>query len=90
MKIEPVTLPGHSARLEPLQVKHATELYEASRDPGLWTYKLIRQPRSLAEMEQVIASALQSQEVGACLPFAIIDLARGCAAGEMHHLNVNS
>ncbi len=71
-------------RLEPLQMRHAAELYEASRDPDLWTYKLIRQPRSLAEMEQVIASALQSQEAGACLPFFIIDLARGCAGSYRH------
>ena len=57
MKIEPVTLKGHLVRLEPLQMEHASELYEASRDPGLWTYKPVSQPRSLAEMEQLIACA---------------------------------
>jgi N-acetyltransferase len=45
------------------------------------------QPRSLAEMEQVIASVLQSQQAGTCLPFAIIDLVRGCAVGETRYLS---
>lgn len=85
MKIEPVTLKGHLVHLEPLQMEHASELYEASRDPGLWTYKPVSQPRSLAEMEQLIASVLQSQQAGACLPFAILSLKRGCAVGETRY-----
>ncbi len=82
MKIEPVTLQGQLVCLEPLRMEHAGELYEASRDPGLWTYKPVAQPRSLTEMEHLIASVLQHQQAGACLPFAIISLERGCAVGE--------
>jgi RimJ/RimL family protein N-acetyltransferase len=85
MKIEPVTLKGHLVRLEPLRMEHASELYEASRDPGLWTYKPVKQPRSLTEMEQLIASVLQQQQAGACLPFAILSLERGCAVGETRY-----
>lgn len=87
MKIEPVTLQGRLVRLEPLRMEHAGELYEASRDPNLWTYKLVKQPRSLAEIEQLMASVLQSQEAGACLPFAIISLEQGCAVGETRYFN---
>lgn len=87
MKIEPVTLQGRLARLEPLRMAHAPELYEASRDPGLWTYKLVKQPRSLPEMEQLIASVLQNQEAGACLPFAIMSLERDCVVGETRYFN---
>lgn len=85
MKIEPVTLKGHLVRLEPLRMEHAGELYEASRDPGLWTYKPVSQPRSLTEMEQLIASVLQNQQAGACLPFAILSLERGCIVGETRY-----
>lgn len=85
MKIEPVTLRGQLVRLEPLRIEHAAGLYEASRDPGLWTYKLVAQPASLAEMEQLIASILQSEQAGACLPFAIMSLERGCAVGETRY-----
>lgn len=87
LKIEPVTLQGRLARLEPLRMTHAPELYEASREPGLWTYKLVKQPRSLTEMEQLIASVLHNQEAGACLPFAIMSLERDCAVGETRYFN---
>ncbi len=52
MKIELVTLKGHLVCLEPLRMEHAGELYEASRNPGLWTYKPVSQPGSLTEMGQ--------------------------------------
>lgn len=84
MKIEPVALQGRLVRLEPLRMEHAAELYEASRDPGLWTYKPVKQPRSLAEMEQLVATTLQGRP-GPCLPFAIISLERGCAVGETRY-----
>jgi RimJ/RimL family protein N-acetyltransferase len=87
MKIEPVTLQGRLVRLEPLRMDYAGELYEASRDPSLWTYKLVRQPGSLTEMEQLIATILQSQEAGACLPFAIISLDRESAVGETRYFH---
>lgn len=85
MRIEQVTLQGRLVRLEPLTMSHAAELYEASRDPALWTYKPVKQPRSLADMRQLIASTLQSYEAGACLPFAIRSLARDCALGETRY-----
>lgn len=87
MKIEPVTLTGRIVRLEPLQMKHAADLYQVSQDPAIWTYMPVNSPGSLAEMEQVIALAVQGQQVGACLPFAIIDLAQGCAVGSTRYLN---
>lgn len=85
MKIEPVILRGQLVRLEPLRMEHTAELYEASRDPGLWTYKPLSQPGSLTEMEQLIASVLQNQQAGACLPFAIMSFQRGCAVGETRY-----
>jgi RimJ/RimL family protein N-acetyltransferase len=87
MKIEPITLKGRLVRLEPLRTDHATELYEASQDPNLWTYKPVRQPRSLAEMEQFITSVLQQQQAGVCLPFTIHSLERGHAIGETRYHN---
>ena len=85
MKIEPVTLQGRLARLEPRRMGHAPELYEASRDPGLWTYKPVLQPASLTETEQLITSVLQNQQAGGCLPFAILSLERGCVVGETRY-----
>jgi RimJ/RimL family protein N-acetyltransferase len=89
MKIEPVTLTGRVVRLEPLRLEHAAELYAASREKSdLWQYMLARQPDSVEAMEQLIASTLQSQEAGECLPFAIVERERGCAVGETRYLNI--
>src|SRR5256885_1101755 len=85
MTIEPVTLQGQLVGLEPLRMAHAAQLYEASRDPAIWTYKSVKQPRSLTEMEHLIASALHSQQAGECLPFAVISLQRGGAVGETRY-----
>src|SRR6185437_9939169 len=73
----------------PLRLEHAAELYESSREnPHLWQYMFVKQPASLEEMERLIAATLQSQQTGTCLPFAIIDRARGCAVGETRYLNI--
>jgi RimJ/RimL family protein N-acetyltransferase len=89
MKIEPVTLTGRVARLEPLRMEHAADLYAALREhPHLWQYMLTRPPQTLAEMQQLTATILKKQETGECLPFAIIDLERGCAVGETRYLNI--
>lgn len=85
MRVERVTLKGRLVRLEPLSMDHADELYEASRDPVLWIYKPVKQPRSLADMRQLIATTLQAQEAGGCLPFAIMSIERGCALGETRY-----
>ena len=44
MHVEPVTLQGHLVRLEPLRMEHTSQIYEASQDPSLWTYKPVKQP----------------------------------------------
>lgn len=87
MKIEPITLKGQLVRLEPLRLEHAADLFEASQDPGIWTYKPVSQPRSIAETEQLIASVLKSQQAGGCLPFAIVSLERNRVVGETRYHN---
>lgn len=88
MHVEPITLTGRLARLEPLRMEHAAELYEASRDPDIWSYLPVQAPASLADMEQLLASALQLQKEGECLPFTIIDLARDRAVGQTRYLSI--
>lgn len=88
MKMEPVTLKGHLVRLEPLRLEHVSALFEASRDPGIWTYlPLLRAPSSLADVEQIITEALQGQHAGTCLPFAVIDLAQERVVGSTRYYN---
>jgi N-acetyltransferase len=88
LKIEPVTLMGKLVRLEPLQLKHAVELYQSAQDPSIWTYMSIKPISSLADIEQFIATALQEQEMGISLPFATIDLARNRVVGSTRYLDI--
>lgn len=87
IKIEPVTLTGRIVRLEPLQMKHGAELYKVSQDPTIWTYMPVHAPRSLADMEQIIMTALQERDAGNCQPFAIIDLVQGGTVGSTRYHN---
>jgi N-acetyltransferase len=87
MKIEPVTLTGHIVRLEPLQMRHAAELYAVSSDPAIWAYFIVLPPASVADMEQIIAVAVQEREAGECLPFAIVDKAQDRIVGSTRLYN---
>lgn len=44
-------------------------------------------PGSLADMERIIATALQEQQVSTCQPFVIIDLRQGRAVGSTRYHN---
>jgi N-acetyltransferase len=87
MKIEPVTLAGQIVRLEPLEMKHAAELYQVSQDQAIWTYMPAYPPGSLADMERIIATALHEQQASACQPFVIIDLVQGRVVGSTRYHN---
>ncbi|HEX7737162.1 MAG TPA: GNAT family protein [Ktedonobacteraceae bacterium] len=89
-EIEPITLTGRFARLEPLRLEHAAELYEASRqEPDLWRYMPVSQPGAVAEMERIIAFHLREKEKGHHLPLAIIDLASDHTVGSTCYLEVS-
>ncbi len=88
MRVEPVTLTGRFVRLEPLQMSHATDLYEAALDEAIWTYMPRLPVHLLADMEQIIATAVREREAGISLAFAIIDLAQGKAVGSTRYLSI--
>jgi N-acetyltransferase len=62
------TLEGRLVRLEPLGPQHLDELWEASRDPAVWTWLPIVQPADPAELRAWLDEAL----AGPYLPFATI------------------
>lgn len=89
MNLEPVTLSGALIRLEPLAVSHAPDLYDAGRDPSLWTYKPVPAPRSPAEMTALVTATLKQQAAGQCVPFAIVEQESGRAVGETRYHNIS-
>jgi RimJ/RimL family protein N-acetyltransferase len=76
--LEPVTLRGRNATLEPLAHKHFAGLVEAVKDGELWKlwYTSVPTPEGMATE---IDRRLALQAKGSMLPFAVIDAAGKCA-----------
>jgi len=81
MKIPaPVTLTSPDVRLEPLTLAHVPALAAVGTDPALWSW--IPNPITTAdEMHAYVLTALDEQQRGAALPFAIVEAARGSVIG---------
>jgi N-acetyltransferase len=65
-------LKGETVRLLPISYEHIDGLWEAAKPDEIWTY-MATTVRSEAEMEQMIASAIQKREKGTEYTFTIIN-----------------
>lgn len=70
--LEPVTLQGRLAILQPLSLEHAHGLIEAAKDGELWKlwYTSVPTPD---RMQAEISRRLDLQAKGSMLPFAVLD-----------------
>jgi N-acetyltransferase len=86
--LEPVTLSGPHARLEPLSRKHIEGLTEAVKDGELWQlwYTFIPRPE---DMGKEIDRRLSLQAAGSMLPFTVFD-GEGKVAGMTTYMNVDA
>ena len=86
--LQPVTLKGEHASLEPLSSAHRDGMIEAVKDGDLWNlwYTAIPAPD---KMEAEIARRLDLQQKGAMLPFTVKD-ADGRIAGMTTYMNVDA
>ena len=89
MNLEPVTLQGQHARLEPLRLDHANALSEAVQDGELWRlwYTAIPTPAAMASEVQ---RRLDLQASGSMLPFAVIHLPDERMAGMTTYMHIDS
>jgi RimJ/RimL family protein N-acetyltransferase len=87
--IEPVTLRGEVATLEPLAREHAPALATAAADGELWRlwYTSVASPDHMAEY---VAAALAMRECQDAMPFAVRDNARGDVVGSTRYFNVDA
>jgi hypothetical protein len=86
--LEPVTLSGRYARLEPLSHDHIEGLTEAVRDGELWKlwYTYVPTPEG---MGKEIDRRLGLQAAGSMLPWTVFD-ADGKIAGMTTYMNVDT
>jgi RimJ/RimL family protein N-acetyltransferase len=88
MIVAPVKLEGRYVRLEPLTKTHLAGLAQVGLDEELWRW--IPTPvRTREEMAAYIETALQEQERGVSLPFAILEKATGQAIGSTRYGNID-
>ena len=84
----PVTLESPVVRLEPLAVEHAEQLMEAGKTETLWRYMPFAAPRTVEDYRGWIGEALELQETGTQLPFAIVHVEDGVAVGSTRYLDI--
>jgi len=88
MVVSQVTLEGARVRLEPLAKMHTAGLAQVGLDEELWRW--IPVPvRTVEEMAAYLETALQEQERGVSLPFALIEKATGRAIGSTRYGNID-
>jgi len=88
MIVEPVTLEGRHVRLEPLARGHLAGLGRVGLDEELWRWSPAPM-QTTEEMAAYVETALQEQERGVSLPFAILEKATGQAIGSTRYGNID-
>lgn len=88
MNIQPVTLTGRYVRLEPLSLAHTAQLTAIAQDESIWRYMLYGTIRSEDQMQDWIQKLLDYQAQGTDLPFAVIHLKSGRAAGATRFMDI--
>ncbi len=86
--LEPVSLHGAHARLEPLSHDHRDGLSEAANDGELWKLWYTFIPRA-EDMAKEIDRRLGLQKAGSMLPFTVFD-AEGGIAGMTTYMNADA
>jgi RimJ/RimL family protein N-acetyltransferase len=86
--LEPVSLSGTHARLEPLSHEHCAGLTEAAGDGELWKLWYTTIPRA-EDMTKEIDRRLALQKLGTMLPWTVFD-ADGAIAGMTTYMNVDA
>jgi N-acetyltransferase len=87
IQLAPIVLEGHGVRLEPLSYDHEPALNAAAADGALWELWFTTVPRP-AEMHAYIQEALDGQQAGHMLPWAVRDLSTGVVAGTTRYHDI--
>ncbi|MER7439527.1 GNAT family N-acetyltransferase [Micromonospora avicenniae] len=89
MTVGPVELSGSVVRLEPLSMKHLGDLAEAASHDQVWTYLDEATPTTEEPVAALIREALDEQQRGERLPFAVVDVVSGKAVGSISYIDIS-
>jgi len=82
-----ITLEGHGVRLEPLGFDHQSEIAAAAADGKLWELWFTSVPEP-GETRAYIEKALEGQEKGDMLPWAVREQKSGTIAGSTRYHDI--
>lgn len=85
---KPVILAGTHVRLVPLSAEHLNDLFEAGKDPAIWTYMTAPVFGIRKEAQAWLSGALSEMERGLQIAFAITLKPSGRAIGSTRFLNI--
>jgi RimJ/RimL family protein N-acetyltransferase len=85
--LTPLTLTGHGVRLEPLTSAHRDGLAKAVEDGKLWElwFTAVPEPDKVTDY---IATALEGQQAGHMLPWAVRELSTGQIVGSTRYHDI--
>lgn len=86
--IQPVTLVGKLVRLEPMTEAHIPALAEIGVGQSFWDFMLYGNMTSADDMRNWVMDILSRARMRTDLPFVVIHLASGRAAGATRYLNI--
>jgi RimJ/RimL family protein N-acetyltransferase len=84
----PVVLEGRFVRLEPLATTHFDALWQIAQDEVLWKWTQA-QPRTRADLDTYLHTALAWQRAGTALPFATCSKADHKPIGSTRFANID-
>ncbi|MCQ3938622.1 MAG: GNAT family N-acetyltransferase [Chloroflexi bacterium] len=90
MEIKPIVLQGRYVRLEPLSEAHIPGLTEIGAGQDFWGFMLYGDIKTEADMRNWVLDIMARGKKGTDLPFAVIHLETGRAAGATRYLNIVS
>ncbi|MGE0441321.1 MAG: GNAT family N-acetyltransferase [Gemmatimonadales bacterium] len=88
MNPTPVVLYGEHARLEPLDHRHAEQLWEAAQADEIWRFMPVPRPRTKDDVVAIIDKAWKTASSGTEVPFAIIADSVDRAVGSTRFLDI--
>lgn len=86
--IDPLTLQGQFARLEPLRLEHVPGLVQVGQSPSIWKHMLYGQVTTPQKMQVFVEDLLQRQAQGTDLPFTVFHLPSERIAGCTRYMDI--
>ncbi len=83
-----LTLDGVRAKLIPLDISHAEELWESAKDESLWEHYTFRRMESFENFKKFLTASIEAANAGGEFTFTIIDKNSGKMVGGTSFLDI--